>query len=424
MVARGIVLLPQIITTVTREAIMCSERKMMSTWGDGSHQSNPQNNRAFTLVELLVVIAIIGMLIALLLPAVQAAREAARRMQCTNNLKQIGLAVHNFHDTRNGLPPCSLGFIRLTTLAVLMPFMEQQANYDRLSRPSIGVGRTIYWWNGISGDPWGFGDDPTADPMMDADRKGLASVSTNVCPSRRAPGATASFAEGPASWELAPGPQTDYAIVVMASPTLAQFEASPNWDLTAYWWTTVKGHVPGHRGPFRGAKTEVEFETYYYPTFTSVVNTWQPRDTISWLADGTSNQFLFGEKHIPSSLVGQCDGSTGPSSGDCSFLSSESYAATTYSRTFALATIDLPPDNSNRFWLRGTGWEWPLFKGNEGANAASVIWAFAGFGSSHPGTCNFLLGDGSVRGVSVTTPANPMLISLGLVNDGRAVALP
>ncbi len=96
---------------------------------------SPRTRKAggFTLVELLVVIAIIGILIALLLPAVQAAREAARRMQCTNNLKQIGLAMHTYHDALRIFPPgCVLSSRGHTWYTFILPFMEQRSLYDAL----------------------------------------------------------------------------------------------------------------------------------------------------------------------------------------------------------------------------------------------------------------------------------------------------
>jgi len=90
--------------------------------------------KGFTLVELLVVIAIIGILIALLLPAVQAAREAARRMQCTNNLKQLALSTHNYHDTNKmfpmGVNGASARLRRFCWVQSLFPFVEQSALYD------------------------------------------------------------------------------------------------------------------------------------------------------------------------------------------------------------------------------------------------------------------------------------------------------
>ncbi len=119
-----------------------------------------KHRKAFTLVELLVVIAIIGILIALLLPAVQAAREAARRTSCTNNLKQIGLALHNFHDSRKQFPagdpqkvcptfPSVAAFLyRWSSLAMITPYMEQYNVYSALN-----LDVPLYTYSGSNSGP-------------------------------------------------------------------------------------------------------------------------------------------------------------------------------------------------------------------------------------------------------------------------------
>ena len=115
------------------------------------------NSKAFTLVELLVVIAIIGILIALLLPAVQAAREAARRMQCTNGLKQLGLALHNYHDSCKSFPSVGGdGGVNnvcghwVSIYVRLLPYIEQSARADLFNNATVGHYPYSGLWTGTT----------------------------------------------------------------------------------------------------------------------------------------------------------------------------------------------------------------------------------------------------------------------------------
>lgn len=136
------------------------------------------SRRGFTLIELLVVIAIIAILIALLLPAVQQVREAARRTQCKNNLKQLGLALHNYHDTALTFPPsavgrCSTPLLNTNGLSFLLPYFDQGPLYNSMNFSgafstyvSMGVGAA------------------TSDPTTNGNAAAVKTVLTAlVCPS-------------------------------------------------------------------------------------------------------------------------------------------------------------------------------------------------------------------------------------------------
>jgi len=216
---------------------------------------NLLNRAAFTLVELLVVIAIIGVLIALLLPAVQAAREAARRSQCTNNLKQLGLAVQNFHDSYKAFPAARWRDKHATWFASIMPFLEASNQYKL----------------------WDF-DKWYSDPLNREAR--TVYISGYFCPSRRGGGN-----EGLIAPESVPSPRTPQG---------------STGDYAGNTGKNVRGAADAP-DPLTGSRIPDDFGVIITPKCFEFGNCPRLKSEIGFehVTDGLSNTFLIGEKQVP-----------------------------------------------------------------------------------------------------------------------------
>jgi prepilin-type N-terminal cleavage/methylation domain-containing protein/prepilin-type processing-associated H-X9-DG protein len=361
--------------------------------------------RAFTLIELLVVIAIIGVLIALLLPAVQKIREAANRTKCLNNLKQLALACHNYHDTNKTLPPAGFENPAWTTNGgwdqnggwimdkggfhlYILPYMEQDNLFNQVAKyqlyaPNVDT-ITQACFHDVNGNL--LPDDPNAGTGSGSRPVGFPSsgILPKVLPYQRCPSDPWNNPGATASNYVGNGGINDY------SGSWANCNYNPFGTLYCNGPAMTPPHNWNCNGPENGMFHYVDDPNYHSLRFSSA-------------SDGTSNTILLGEDLIDKHVYlwgDQANGLRGPYTMDSGFQLHNGYVPINYQIISADLQQGCTPDPKH---------------------AMQNLSVSAGYKSQHPGGANFAFLDGSVHFISQGID-QITLIQLCVRNDGEVLA--
>ena len=345
-----------------------------------SLRKTPLDGAGFTLVELLVVIAIIGILIALLIPAVQAAREAARRTQCTNNLKQLALSVHTFHDAYNAMPPSDNGDCWLPWAAFILPYLEGgnfSENWDVTARyfaqPEL----------------------PRADiPVFHCPtRTGSGDLRRSTTGEQRTFG-TMTLPDGTTGTGRGPGGHSDYGINMANLLGVGPIHDPWNGAFGRTWVLRQTG-CPSNTTPTPVNNWANNCQTNLGATHFDYKLKFATRDFL----DGTTNTIMFGEKHM---ALNTADGVVW--NGDSQICHERHIGH------------DGVQDPTTGRWTT----EWYL-ETNPASNITNVSFRLFS-GAIHPGIAQFALADGSVRAIR-NKISFEVYHRLGIRNDGKTVVL-